>query len=243
MDHVVTVHSPGAWADGVDIGVGAPGQLHVVAGGELATATSGQTSEVGTNYSGELVVQGGTMSVFRLAVGSGAPGAVEISGGSLSTQTNSAVPFSVGASSYSGELRLVGSGWSLSTGQSQGSVAAELGADATVIIAPSANGPGGLSPLQVLPGTTSIAAGSTLELDVSSYEPKAGDSWTVIDSDGGITGSFGTLSTPEGYEIEQDLSEPGLLGILVTVPEPGFATSAAAALLTLFALRRRRCAG
>ncbi len=231
----VTSVQDGDWSDRDTWDVQIPSQAsgdqvqveHVV-----AVNSSGAEANVlliGVSAQGWLQIVTGELTVAPnnpTNVGVNSPGLLYMQGGTMN-----AGDLGVGAWGQIGQLGLLGSGWSLNADT------ADFGADAALIIEPTANGPSGLSPLQVT-GGTNIAKGSTLTLDVSSYEPTVDDSWTVIDSGGSITGSFETLLAPGGYEIAQDLSVQGLLKITV-VPEPGTTLGAATALLTLFALRRR----
>jgi len=159
---------------------------------------------VGFGDAGTLNVTGTTISAITLTIGATTTGTVEISGGvlSLSSPSSFVNAINVGASSASGTLKVVGTKFSVIASNSTG-VGLNIGANGTLIIEPEGNASLGLATIQVTSGSVVLDASSTLTLDISSYAPSVGDMWEVITSPDTISGSFGTLSAPDGYTITQ----------------------------------------
>ncbi len=185
---------------------------------------------------GTLTIPSGDLEVFRMAVGNaGGQGILELSGGALDTdvlvigrsspgtmhvsdgQLDVGFLFEMGIDNEASVLNIAGPNANLTVGSGPSNPAiVNIGADATVVIAPTANGLAGLSPIDCqFNGSIVFFTGSTLELDVSSYVPDLNDSWTVLTGTAAIAGSFSSLVSPPGFVLEQDLSVPGELTIRV----------------------------
>ncbi len=205
ISHLLSVTSAGQSANVVHVGWSAGnGTLNVSAGNLLAASylIVGDGGNLGI-----LNLTGGDIVSGNVRVGVDGPAALTISGGSLTI--GEFLGLEVGIYGSPGEVTIVGGSSTI--------IAASLaiGADATLVIQPTSNGAVGLSTIGSGGGVT-LNAGSTLELDISSYTPVVGDSWDVITYAGSVSGTFGTLTAPAGYAIEEDQTVSGVVTIRVT---------------------------
>jgi len=201
VNHTVFVDSAGDSCADLWVGFANDATLNITAGdldfGLLRFGVSG---------SGTVNLSGGLMSGGGVLIGEATPSFLNVTGGTLAAGITN-----VGMNGNAGLLDIVGG---LATITVTGLTTSP---DGTVSIEPTANGAGGLSTI-VVTGNVTLDPGSAVVLDTASYTPSVGDSWDLITYTGSLSGSFGTLSAPTGFAIEEDQTVAGVITIRVIEP-------------------------
>lgn len=207
IDHDVVVDGPGAEANVTNIGSISPARVTVTSG----TLDPGQ-AQIGAGATGELFVEGGSVTGQLQVAPSGSEGTLSISGGSLTLSSLQVAGF---GGAPLGFLVVEGGAASIDA-QTTAFTNTFLGVGARVTVRPTANGSAGLS--TVLAPNLQIQAGAALELDTSLYAAQVGDEWDVFTYSGSLlgAGSFTTLTATSGWTVEQDVSTPGVVTLRVT---------------------------
>ena len=156
---------------------------------------------------GRIEMSAGSLSGARLTIGSSSEGLFQIRGGTLTVSQ-----LWIGASSATGTLLIEGGA---ATIDATAANPVEFGADARIVVRPTANGVAGLSAIQI--GSSEFGSQARLELDTSAYAPQIGDEWVVLSYNSLFLGEqFPVVVAPVGYTVEQDTSVADQLSLRVT---------------------------
>ncbi|MCA9759005.1 MAG: hypothetical protein KDA27_24645, partial [Candidatus Eisenbacteria bacterium] len=194
--HEVDVTEESPETGGLAVGAAAgPGLIDIT--GSLAVFDGAQIG-TGAN-SGTVNAAGGEFYVgFDLSVGAQSYGELNVTSGLVSVGTFGG-DLRVGTDGFPGLVAVEGADATFTV---NGSV--RFGANSTLRVTPTGNGPSGLTTIEST-GTQYIdAASSTLELDFSLYEPSVGDSWEIVRfAPESSVDKFANVVTPHYVTVEQ----------------------------------------